>query len=253
MKIGKILPHDKKKLFIGRLMWEDTVLAVKCSAKFSDFRQFRLEMESTLHFNSNRVRKIRASIIVKWFFPSHSLDNILTKIWVSYGDEQLLKEIMRYQFLVNQPMVAKFVVDCVLPLSPGESIDINYLRQFLLSEYGVVKRDPLNNLQWACRDLGFFIDEKNKLVLCQVPLPKTSLLILTHYLFAREVRTIAIKEIVQNHYWQFLGIREVEDVRRILHEADAEGIIAKYVKADQLEQITTRFSFEDFILNQIRL
>jgi hypothetical protein len=42
-------------------------------------------------------------------------------------------------------------------------------------------------------------------------------------------------------------------VRKILKEANADELIAKYVIADELEQITTRFSLEEFIQGRMKL
>jgi hypothetical protein len=240
------------KAYIGRLLLEDTVQAVKMSVKFSDFESFRQELEMSIHFNSSCVRKKRTSNIVKWFFPTHSLDNLLSKLWAFYKDENILHEALKYQFLVSQPLVAKFVVNYILPLTPGHKIDIDRFRQFLLDEYGALEPYLLNNLSLNCKDLGFLVGAKNRLIVCQLPPPRTSLLILIHYLFAKDIRTIAIKDIIQNPFWQYLGIRDTENLRRIISEADAESIISKYVVADELEQITTRYSFNEFIQKKIQ-
>jgi hypothetical protein len=39
----------------------------------------------------------------------------------------------------------------------------------------------------------------------------------------------------------------------VYREADACGILGKYVVADQLEQITTRWSLDEFLSNKPRL
>jgi hypothetical protein len=241
------------KPFLGRLLWADTVQAIKLSADFSDFKAFRRTLEKSLRFNSSCVRAKRARDMVRWFFPSHSLDNLLTKVWIHYQSEQLLEEVMRHQFLTSQPLAAKFCLQCILPLEPGTRLNSDYFKDFLLRENGVVKHDVLNNLRWACKDIGFLMVEKNDLVVAQVPLPKTSLLLLTHYCFGQDTRTIAVKDIISNPYWRYLGIRNSEVVRKIFHEADAEGLVAKYVIADQLEQITTRYSFDEFIQRRLGL
>ena len=243
--------HEKP--FLGHLLWSDTIQAVKMAAKFSDFKTFQDALQRSLPFNSSCVRAKRAQDMIRWFFPSHSLNNLLVRVWISYNNEQILEEVMRYQFLTNQPTAAKFVLNYLLPLQPGAIVNTDSFRDFLLRENGVVKRYALNNLRRACRDIGFLIREKNKLVISQIPFPKTSLLVLTHYFLGQGARTIAIEDVLSNPYWRYLGIRDSKVVRQIFREADAEGIIAKYVIADQLEQITTRYSFDEFIQRRLCL
>ena len=244
---------NEKRFVVRRLLWDNSIQAVKLSSEFSDFKSFRSELEKSLPCNSSYVRMRRTSDILKWFFPSHSLDNLLTKVWTFYKNEVIIKELMRYQYLTVEPAVGEFIKDYVVPLQPGSQIESDYLKDFLLKKYGVVRTDPLNSLRGACKDMGFLHVDKNKLIVCQIPIPKTSFLILTHYLHAPSVSTIAIKDILLKPYWQYLGIRDPETVRRIFREADANGIIAKYVMADQLEQVTTRYPFEEFLERRLHL
>ncbi len=238
---------------VRRLLWAGGIYAVKLSAEFSDFKSFRRELENTLPVNSSYVKLRNTRDILKWFFPSFSLDNILTKVWTFYRNEDLIKEIMRYQYLSVEPAMGEFVREYILPLEPGSNVSVDFLKDFLLKKYGVVRQDPLNALRSACRDMDFLLVTKNKLIIRQVPLPKTALLILTHYLLATSVQTVAIKDILANNFWQYLGIRDPEIVRRIFREADANGLIAKYVVADQLEQVTTRYSVDEFIERRLTL
>jgi hypothetical protein len=257
MQVPKVNETKKQTVerrhMMRRLLWKEAVQAVKLSAEFSDFASFRKELEKSLHYNSSYVRARNTNSIIRWFFSSHSLDNLLTKVWVFYKDETILKDVMRYEYLTREPDVAEFVVRYLLSLPPGTSIESEYLKDFLLKKYSVVKKDPLNSLRGACRELGFVYTQNKKLVTAQMPTPKTSLLILTHYLFAPYPRTVTLREILSNPFWQYLGIREPDVVKVIFQEADSSGIIAKYIVADQLEQITTRYSFEEFIQRRGRL
>lgn len=238
---------------IRPLLWKDSIQAVKLSAEFSDFKAFRIELRQSLHYNSTDVRNRYTTDIVKWFFPSHSLDNLLTKVWTFYKNEEIITELMRYQYLTIEPDVAEFVINYLIPLHPGRLVENDYLKDFLLKTYGVVRIHPLISLRGACRDLGFLYSDKKKLVVRQIPVPKTSLLILTHFLLAPTPRTVTVKEILSKPFWRYLGVREVEILRQVLREADASGVISKYIIADQLEQLTTRYSYEEFIQRRIRL
>jgi hypothetical protein len=244
---------NQERHMVRRLLWNESIQAVKLSTEFSDFKSFRRELEQTLHYNSSYVRMRNTNSIIRWFFPSHSLDNLLTMTWTFYRNEGILKEFMRYQYLTIEPAVAEFVTQNILPMQPRELVTSDYLRDFLLKKYGVVRADPFESLRGACRDMGFIYSENKKLVICQIPTPKTSFLVLTHYLLAPSPRTLTIKEVLSNLFWQYLGIRKADDVRNILKEADANGFITKYIVADQLEQFTTRYSFDEFVQRRIQL
>ena len=242
-----------KRYMMGRLFWKESIQAVKLSVEFSDFKAFRSELERVLPWNSSYVRVRRVRSIIKWFFPAHSIDNLLTKVWTFYKDELILGEIMRYQYLTTEPVVCEFVIKHVLTRSPGSVLKIDYLKDFLLKKYGVVKNDPLRALSSAIRHIGLASRGKNGIIITEIGLPKTSLLILVHYIFAPTPRTVTMKEILSNCFWLCLGIRDSEAVKKILHEADANSIITKYIVADQLEQITTKYSFDEFVQRKIRL
>jgi hypothetical protein len=48
-------------------------------------------------------------------------------------------------------------------------------------------------------------------------------------------------------------MREEADVRVILRDAESAGLIARYAIVDQLEQITTRYTFDDYLAGAHRL
>jgi hypothetical protein len=83
---------------------------------------------------------------------------------------------------------------------------------------------------------------------------KTSLLLLTHYIFApAEPRTIELRNLLANPFWKYIGLKHENDLRDIFREADAAGYIGKYVVADQLEQVTTCLTLEAFLSRKVRL
>jgi hypothetical protein len=252
-KLQESSAAGNKLYMMRRLLWEDSMYAVKLSSEFSSFQAFRKELEKTLPQNSSYVRKRNTASIIRWFFPSRSIENPLTKVWTFYRNELLLKELMRYQYLTTEPVVAEFILKHVLARTPGEVIKIEHLKDFLVKKYGVVKPDPLRALSGAIRYTGFVCLANRGYTISDLDPPKTALLILVHYLFAPTPRTVTVKEILANSFWQYIGIRSPEIVKKILQEADANGAIAKYIVADQLEQITTRYSFDEFIQRKIRL
>jgi len=83
---------------------------------------------------------------------------------------------------------------------------------------------------------------------------KTSFLILLHHLFAaKSVRTVELRNLVTNPFWKYLGYKSEDAIRALLREADAAGLVGKYVVADQLEQVTTCFTLDELLERRVRL
>ncbi len=252
VKVGK--EQQEHPLIFQRLLWEESIWAIKESIRFTHFQNFRSHIKQNLPQNSQYVRKRYTSSILYWFFPDRSLDTLPALVWKAYHDDCILKDIMRYLYLDREKIVANFVLEYILPLTPGAVVDAPYFEDYLRKEYGVVKKDPKNFLRCAIRDLGFI--EKNtrqNAIVQALSLPKTAILILIHYLFAQRPQTVSVKNILAHNFWKLLGIRKIEDVKKILREADAKGLISKYIIADQLEQITTKFTLKEFLDRKMKL
>jgi hypothetical protein len=64
---------------------------------------------------------------------------------------------------------------------------------------------------------------------------------------------VALKDIETDPFWKYLRIPNGQSIKQILREASANNLISKYIVADQLEQITTRYSLKEFIERKIAL
>jgi len=222
-------------------------------ARFSSFDSFRSFLEENLPQSSSYTRKRYTRSIIKWFFPDKKLNSLPSLVWRNYHDESILRDVMRYEYLSKEPVIAEFILEYLLPLEPGTKISADYFKNFITKKYGEAKKDPINFLSLACRDLGFIKRNRNIPVVQGISEPKTAFLILIHYIFAPKQRTIPIKEIIEHPFWLLLGIRGKERVRLILKEANARGLMSKYIIADQLEQITTKYSIESFVEDRFKL
>jgi len=78
-------------------------------------------------------------------------------------------------------------------------------------------------------------------------------MILTHYVFAPEPQTIAVRDLLKDPFWKYLGIKRELTVRDIFKEASSKGLISRYTVADELEQITTRYSLEELLKSEVKL
>jgi len=241
-------------LIFQRLLWHESIWAVKESLRFTNFQNFRNYLEQNLPQNSQYVRKRYTRSILYWFFSDRSLKTLPALVWKAYHDDRILNDIMRYLYLVREKIVAEFLLEYILPLATGTVLPDSYFEDYLKKKYGVVKKDPKRCLRFAIRDLGVIKKNTRQNAIVQaLSLPKTAILVLIHYLFAQRPQTISLKNILAHNFWRLLGIRETEAVRKILREADSKGLISKYIIADQLEQITTRFTLKEFLDKNMKL
>jgi len=105
----------------------------------------------------------------------------------------------------------------------------------------------------ALKCLGFIANRKGRFIVQEIEPPKTALMILTHYVFAPEPQTIAVRDLLKDPFWKYLGIKRELTVRDIFKEASSKGLISRYTVADELEQITTRYSLEELLKSEVKL
>jgi len=247
------LGTNNKAIVFQRLLWKESIEAIKDSPRHSNYEDFRKHLEESLPQNSAYTRKRYSSSILKWFFPNQKLDSLVSRVWQAYQDELLLTDIMRYQYLSSEPIIARFVVDYIIPLEPGTKLPENYIKDYIENVFKEHKKDSINYLSSAIRDLGLIKRNRSVSVIQSLPLPKTAFFILAHHIFGLQTCTISLKEILENSFWKFLGMRMEHEVKDILKMADSKGFLAKYIIADQLEQVTTKYSFPELLEKKIKL
>jgi len=239
----------RKNAYLDDFIWEDALNAVKESTKFSSFDQFYEYLRGSLPQNSEESRRRAAANLVRWYFPLHTMDNLLTDVWKYYGDEDLVKNLMRYLYLSNTPLVGEFITSYVLPLEAASQLKLQTVDDYVLSKRGTMSVKLRARLITTVGRLGFIHRQKGNLTVIALPLGGTAFLILIHSIFAPEQRVVSLDEILTNPFWKYLGMRREDDVRNLLRMALRKGLIAKYVIADQLEQVNTRYTLKE-ILNR---
>ena len=238
---------------IQSVAWETGLKAVKESIIFSSFDAFRSHLTQNMRQNSEEVRKRYSSLILLRLFPEKSLDGINPQVWRYYSDEKILEDIARVTTLEAEPVIAKFVLEHIFVLPPASRIENYTIQDFISSEYGSFKPDSYKRLRQFLVHMDFVESDKDGLIVLPIPRPDTAFLILLHARMAPTKRIVRISDILTELFWKFLGIREESTVRDILREAEAKGLIARYIVVDQLEQITTRYSYEEYLSNAFRL
>jgi hypothetical protein len=229
------------------------IQAVKDSLQFTDFDAFYRHMEDNLPQNSPETRRRYASLVTRWFFPDRALDSLPARAWRAYGDDHLLLELTRVTVQDAEPVIARFVTEVLQPLPPGENFDATIARDFITSMYGAYKQNSYTRLLTTTRHLGFLERRGYGWAVAPVSPPRDALLILFHARLAPTPRIVRLADLLVDPFWRYLGLRHPDEVRAILHDAHAAGLLARYSIVDQLEQVTTRYTFDEYLERAVRL
>ena len=243
------------KRTIQDLRLAEGVLAVKESVNCADLDELRARVIARLDQNSEETRLRYARFVIANFFRD-GLDGIARKTWIAYQDDKILADVLRYLYLQHEPVMGACVAECLFPLEIGIRIPAAFFERFLHGFFlGEPTKKTSKRLKSNLKMLGILErcrGEDDRLV---SPGPsKISLLILVHSIFApAEQRTIELRQLLANPFWKYLGFKSKDEVRQILREADAAGLIGKYIVADQLEQVTTCLSVDELLAKKARL
>lgn len=251
---------DKPARAYGRKNIQDALLnegllAAKASAGVTTFPEFQEALIKKLGQNSKETRLRYARSILQWFFPD-GLSGLARRVWIAYGEELIETDILRYLYLTAEPMMGVCVAETLFPLENGIQIPPQYFDQFLNSFlHETPPEKTRKRLKSNLMKLGFLLRVHGKPDRLRAVIPaKTSLLILLHHLFSRQgTRTVELRRLLADPFWKFLGYKSEDAVRAVLREANAAGILGKYIVADQLEQVTTRMSADEFITRRVHL
>ncbi len=173
--------------------------------------------------------------------------------WAIYQDEQLLIELMRVTTLETEPVIARFVTDVIMPLAPGDVFAAAMARDYIIGVYHEYKKDSYDRLFVTVRSLGFLSRRGGEWIVNALSRPANALLLLLHTRLAPTPRIVRIGDLLEQPFVTYLGFRDAGDVRNVLREAASAALIARYSIVDQLEQITTRYSVDEYFANQLKL
>ena len=88
---------------------------------------------------------------------------------------------------------------------------------------------------------------RDSLIVVSFGNPEYALILATHLVLAQNPRTITLSEVESSNYWRFLGYRKFDHVRLGFRSAEAKGLIMRYANVDHLEQITTRYTWQELL------
>ncbi len=233
--------------------WTASIVAVKASEGFQTFEEFQRYTIDNLPQNSPETRRRYAELVQRRYFPERSMSGLVPTVWRSYHDERLLTEVMLVTALEGEPAIAHFVLTHVLPKAPGTTLDPELVKTFIKETYGEFKEKSYQRLLQTCRDLGFLGRYNGDHLVEQINPSTDALLILLHDRLAPTPRIVRLSELLQTTWWRLLGLREADEVRRLLRQAEMAGLLSRFTKVDELEQITTRYGRDEYFGRALRL
>jgi len=237
------------------LLFTEGLLAVRLSVHLDSLEMLQSQLVQHLRQNSLETRARYVRSILKWFFPD-GIGGLTHQVWAAYNDESVTADILRYLYLASEPIMGACVANALYPLAEGMRIPAHYFDRFLRDCLG--EEPPLKTrqrLKTNLMKLGFLARARGKPDRLQPVMPThTAFLILLHHLFASHgPRTVEIRHLFANPFWKYLGFKSEDVVRAVLRNADATGVLGKYIVADQLEQVTTCLTLDNILAQQVRL
>lgn len=254
LTLSKNLQARERKT-IQDVLLSEGLLAVRLSTEVKSAEELQELLIKRLGQNSIETRRRYAQSIIRWFLPDGLL-GLLPQVWRSYQDEAISIDLLRWSYLTQETVMGRCVAEALFPLENGLTIPATYFDKFLQDILGEAPPEKTRErLKSNLKKLGFLERAKGKPDrLSPVAPQRTSLLLLLHHLFApKAVRTVELRNLFANSFWKHLGYKSEDVVRMVLREADASGLIGKYVVADQLEQVTTCFTLAEFLERKMRL
>jgi hypothetical protein len=254
-QVTEISPRAATRKTIQDLLLREGLRAVKLSEGLESMDDLQQRLIDDFSQNSTETRTRYSQSVLKWFFADGA-NGLARSVWLAYHDERIESDILRYLYLAAEPVMGICVAETLFPLQNGMQIPATYLDRFLKDFYG---EDPPEKTKGRLKSnlmhLGFLERGRGKVDrLRSVVFDKTSLLILVHYLFAPDgPRTIEVPRLLADPFWKYLGCKSEDTVRSGLRDADAAGLLGKYVVADQLEQVTTCMTLAEVLKREARL
>jgi hypothetical protein len=240
---------------IQDLLFGEGVLAAGLADGLDSLAELQKRLIEQLPQNSLETRIRYAQSVLKWFFPN-GLTSLGSRVAAAYHDEAITADILRCCYLMAEPIVGACVADCLFPLEVGIRLPAPYLDRFLRDHLGeeppARTRDRLKTNLMRLGFLGRSRGQPDQLLPVN-PTP-TATLLLVHHLFAPTGRrTIELRNLFAHPFWKYLGCKSPDAVRNVLRDANAVGLLGKYIVADQLEQVTTCFTLDELLTRRVRL
>jgi hypothetical protein len=254
-KSDRVAAPERRVRVFQDLLLDEGAWAAKEAAQFSNDQSFREHLVANLPQNSAVTRRRYAGSLLQWFFPGGRPDSFAARVWLAYGDEPLLREILRYLYLRAEALIGQCVAEALHPIAPNALIPHSYLHDFLRLHSGEASPKANKRLKANLRKLGILAPAKAGYNLLKDATPSaTAVFLVFHHEFAAaDVRSVEVPAVLANPFWKYLGLKSEDAVRGLLRQADLAGHLGKYVMADQLELVTPRYTLDEVLQKKVRL
>ena len=238
----KEIPFPQKPLWGNTL---DLLREVKDVDTLTNAKAF----ENLLHFNSRESRARYSRAIATRFrrLDSQVLLNFhgIANAGIS---SEIIEQIWRILFCKVEAIFSQIYLDLIWPREAGSSISRNEIRSYIQTSFPQQSKILYEMLVLCLNHAGYLSPQgKQDLIIVGFANLEDALIIATYLLLAGEPRTIKISEIEADSYWKFLGYKKFDHVRVAFRNAEAKGTIMRYAVVDHLEQITTRYTWPEFL------
>lgn len=239
---------------IQDLLWKEALLALPQVDSYNDDAAFQEYLGEHLPQNSLETRTRYAQSLMRWFYPD-GVRGLAGQVWLSYRDQSLAEEVLRYLYLRAEPMVGAAVAEALFPIAENAVIPGSYLTNFIRGRFGENTPDKsIKRIKANLRKLGFLAHGKGDKDTLRAMCPSaTGFLVTLHHVFAKtEAGSVEFRRVTDDCFWKYLGFKSEDRLRVILKESLGKGLIAKYVVADRIESIAFRYSFGEFVSRRMK-
>lgn len=252
---GTMSRAARSRKVIQDLLLPEGWLAIREADKHPTTESLRDYLTQSLPQQSRETRTRYASSVLRWFFPEDEPRSLAVEVHKTYGDDVLTGEIMRVLYLKAEPIVGRCVAEFLFPIQENAIIPASYFDTYLSTTLGDIPQKSRGRLKQNLRKLGFLAKAgQGKDALRPMSPSATSLFLVITYYFAREEpRTLEMRTILADPFWKHLGFKSEDSVRKALRSAHNDGFLAKYVVADRIEAITTRYNLRECLDQRVKL
>ena len=235
-------------------LWKETLEIIK-GAQDASFLTDPKALEPNLSFNSKETRqRYSGAIATRFSRLDLSIRQGLVDLTRSNVESNIIEQIWRVLFCMAEPLVAQIYLEMIWPREPGTSINRSEIRSYIETSFQQQSAKLNQRIVSCLKQSGYLMPHgKKDLIVVGFGNLEYALVLSTHLLMANSPRTIRLSEIEVYNHWRFLGYRRFDHVRLGFRSAEAKGLIMRYANVDHLEQITTRYTWQELLLQGDKL
>ncbi|MBC8466650.1 MAG: hypothetical protein H8D55_02310 [Deltaproteobacteria bacterium] len=229
-------------------LWKETLEVIK-GAEDVGFLSDAKSLALKLPFNSKETRERYGQAMATRFSRlDPSIRQGLVDLARSNVEISIIEQIWRVLFCMAEPLVAQVFLEMIWPREPGTFINRTEIRSYIETAFQQQSAKLHQRIVSCLRQPGYLMPQgKQDLIVVSFGNPEYALMLSTHLLMAHSPRTIRLSEIEESNHWRFLGFRKFDHVRLGFRSAEAKGLIMRYANVDHLEQITTRYTWQELL------